>query len=111
MPRVFTKSRLWLYIKVELCSFDFHVRQVSKVLSPNSLIAKIWLAWGEEQQNVLFTVKRIKTERREAGQEGGENQPAVLQSGQECPRPRKSVKRRNSKATTGKQPVDTVHPR
>ena len=49
----------------------FHVRQVSKVLSPNSLIAKIWLAWGEEQQNVLFTVKRIKTERREAGQEGG----------------------------------------
>ena len=42
------------------------------MLSPNSLIAKIWLAWGEEQQNVLFTVKRIKTERREAGREAVE---------------------------------------
>ena len=84
------------------------------MLSPNSLIAKIWLAWGEEQQNVLFTVKRIKTERREAGREAveeGATTPSVVETGQECQRARKSVKRRNSKVTTGKQPVDTVHPR
>ena len=89
----------------------FLVRQVSKVLSPNSLIAKIWLAWGEEQPNVLFTIKRIKTERREAEREDGDTPALVEQPGQECQRPRKSVKRRNSKAAAGKQPVDTVHPR
>ena len=83
----------------------FLVRQVSKVLSPNSLISKIWLAWGEEQPNVLFTVKRIKAESRES------EAVAIGESAQESQRTRKSVKRRNSKATVGKQPVDTVHPR
>ena len=34
--------------------------QVSKVLPPSSLILKIWLAWGDEQQNVLFTVKQVR---------------------------------------------------
>ena len=45
--------------------------QVSKVLPPSSLILKIWLAWGDEQQNVLFTVKRVRrgVEQTKSGQD------------------------------------------
>lgn len=51
----------------------------------------------------MFAVKRIKSERRTraAGQEAGAGQDS---------RPRKSVKRRNSKIGS-KHCVDTLHPR
>ena len=86
-----------------LCSL---FRQVSKVLSPNSLIWKIWRAWDEEQPNVMFTVKRIKNDRR--AKEGGQGSQA--EAGQDS-RPRKSVKRRNSKMGSRPCAVDTLHPR
>ena len=82
----------------------FLSRQVSKVLSPNSLIWKIWRAWDEEQPNVMFAVKRIKGDRRskEVKTEGSRTEADS--------RPRKSVKRRNSKIGS-KHCVDTLHPR
>lgn len=66
-------------------------REVSKVLPPTSLILKIWTAWGEEQDCVSFTVKRVKRgpEREEEEEAGG----------------RRRVRRRSSKAG------DTLHPR
>lgn len=62
-----------------------------QVLPPTSLILKIWTAWGEEQDCVSFTVKRVKRgpEREEEEEAGG----------------RRRVRRRSSKAG------DTLHPR
>ena len=62
------------------------------MLPPTSLILKIWTAWGEEQDCVSFTVKRVKRNPKEV--EGDE--PGVG---------RRRVRRRNSKAG------DTLHPR
>ena len=39
-------------------------RGVTKLLSGNSLILRIWRAWSAEQEHVSFVVKRIKHPRR-----------------------------------------------
>ena len=87
-------------------------RQVSKVLSPNSLILKIWLAWDEEQPNVMFSVKRIKNDKRSSTTSNTIVQSSLETNGQDA-RSRKTVKRRNSSkiGTGSKQALDTVHPR
>ena len=87
-------------------------RQVSKVLSPNSLILKIWLAWDEEQPNVMFSVKRIKNDKRSSTTSKTIVQSSSETHGQDA-RSRKTVKRRNSSkiGTGSKQALDTVHPR
>jgi len=84
-------------------------RQVSKVLSPNSLILKIWLAWDEEQSNVMFSVKRIKNDKRTLSTNSSKDVQQTLETGQDA-RSRKTVKRRNSKIGTSSK-LDTVHPR
>ena len=60
------------------------------MLPPTSLILKIWTAWGEEQDCVSFSVKRVKRgPEREEEEAGG----------------RRRLRRRSSKAG------DTLHPR
>ena len=78
-------------------------REVSKVLSANSLILKIWTAWGEEQQNVDFTVKRIKNKRRKDQEKLHENHDIDVQ--EKRSKAQKRLKRRNSRNS-----VDTFHP-
>ena len=68
-------------------------REVSKVLSANSLILKIWVAWGQEQANVLFSVKRIKARESESSQIRAESKGQRI------------LRRKNSKTV-----VDTFHP-
>ena len=79
-------------------------REVSKVLPANSLILKIWTAWGEEQENVSFTVKRIKNPRREKSEEMTSKNQSVSEENK-C-KAQKRLKRRNSSNSH-----DTLHPK
>jgi len=76
-------------------------REVSKVLPANSLILKIWIAWGEEQQNVAFTVKRIKNPRK-----GKPDTTAQPVNEENLSKGQKRLKRRNSRNN-----YDTLHPK
>ena len=98
--------------KIYVTIYSSFFRQVSKVLSPNSLILKIWLAWDEEQPNVMFSVKRIKNDKRNSTTSNTIVQSSLETNGQDA-RSRKTVKRRNSSkiGTGSKQALDTVHPR
>ena len=98
--------------KIYVTIYFSFFRQVSKVLSPNSLILKIWLAWDEEQPNVMFSVKRIKNDKRSSTTPNTVVQSSLETHGQDA-RSRKTVKRRNSSkiGTGSKQALDTVHPR
>ena len=98
--------------KIYVAIYFSFFRQVSKVLSPNSLILKIWLAWDEEQPNVMFSVKRIKNDKRSSTTSNTIVQSSLETNGQDA-RSRKTVKRRNSSkiGTGSKQALDTVHPR
>jgi len=78
-------------------------REVSKVLPANSLILKIWSAWGEEQQNVSFTVKTVKNKRKE-------DPGKVEETEQNVRKVQKRLRRRNSRNSPN-QPVDTLHPK
>jgi len=79
-------------------------REVSKVLPANSLILKIWIAWGEEQQNVAFTVKRIKNPRKDRSDKTFSDINPVNE--QNLSKGQKRIKRRNSRST-----YDTLHPK
>ena len=80
-------------------------REVSKVLPANSLILKIWIAWGEEQQNVAFTVKRIRNPRKEKT-ENVAGFPTNSIDEQNLSKGQKRIRRRNSRST-----YDTLHPK
>ena len=89
------------------------------MLPPTSLILKIWTAWGEEQDCVSFTVKRVKRRegevvvrkegeavaRREEGVERKEGEEGMPQRDGEDGVARRRVRRRSSKAG------DTLHPK
>lgn len=79
-------------------------REVSKVLPANSLILKIWTAWGEEQENVSFTVKRIKNPKREKREVISSKNQSVSEENK-C-KAQKRLKRRNSSNSH-----DTLHPK
>jgi len=70
-------------------------REVEKVLKPSTLVLKIWSAWGEERDNVTFSVKRIRHRNQE---------PIVGGT---------KVRRRTSRAggSRGHRTPDTIHPR
>eukprot|EP00090_Calanus_glacialis_P009527 TRINITY_DN17912_c0_g1_i1.p1 TRINITY_DN17912_c0_g1~~TRINITY_DN17912_c0_g1_i1.p1 ORF type:complete len:485 (+),score=87.12 TRINITY_DN17912_c0_g1_i1:234-1688(+) len=96
-------------------------RGVTKVLSGNSPILRIWKAWADEQSNVCFIVKRIRNPRHD--RESSISKPAGsgnynliekmrnhVKEEEITQKTKKKITRRNSSINRQRRPPDTFHP-
>ena len=94
---------------------------VTKVLSGNSPILRIWRAWADEQPNVCFKVKRIRNPKHEREPSitkpnaGGNNNLIEkmrnhVKAEEVAQKAKAKITRRNSSINRQKRPPDTFHP-
>jgi len=96
-------------------------RGVTKVLSGNSPILRIWKAWADEQSNVCFIVKRIRNPRHD--RESSISKPTGIgnvnliekmrnhvKEEETTQKTKKKITRRNSSINRQRRPPDTLHP-
>jgi len=96
-------------------------RGVTKVLSGNSPILRIWKAWADEQPNVCFIVKRIRNPRHDressiSKSAGTGNYNFIekmrnhVKEEEITQKTKKKITRRNSSINRQRRPPDTLHP-